>query len=149
MSHKYAQQIEIIARGLIQSGSKILLCKSIDRNYMYLPGGHVEFCEPAQIALEREMREETGLSVTAGPLLLTHEHTFTDQKGRAHHEINLVFHVEHTLSSDCPVPSSEADIAFEWIEVASIVDLDIRPVGVRAFIAAGVDTDVFLSECTL
>lgn len=149
MSTGYDQRIEIIARGLIRSGTKVLLCRSVSKGYMYLPGGHVEFCEPAQAALARELDEEAGVVATPGDLMMTHEHTFTDRKGRAHHEINLVFHVEHSLSGDVQVPSREPDIAFDWVDIASVVDLDIRPQGVKAFIAAGEPIDSFLSECTL
>src|SRR5207244_2488189 len=85
--------IEFIARGLCIRNERVLLCKSIKDNYLYLPGGHVDFGESAPTALAREFMEETGTAVQVGPLALIHEHLFR-QSGRLRHELNLVFHVE-------------------------------------------------------
>src|SRR5262249_814619 len=43
--------IEVIARGLLRDRSQILVCQSLKHGYCYLPGGHVEFGEPAAVAL--------------------------------------------------------------------------------------------------
>ena len=52
--------IEIIARGALICSRRLLLCRNRKHGHVFLPGGHVEFGEPARAALEREMREETG-----------------------------------------------------------------------------------------
>ena len=123
-------EIEIIARGLVASGGRVLLCKSVKGNYYYLPGGHVEFSETANFALAREFVEETGTTATVGDLLLTHEHLFRDGH-KIRHEINLVFHVE--LDSD-DVTSLEPKIAFEWVPLDDLGAVDIRPEGVREWL---------------
>ncbi len=137
--------IEFIARGLWLHGSRVLLCRNLDKGYLYLPGGHVEFGESAAGALEREFLEECGVRVTAGPLALVTEAVF-DTRKRRHHELNLVFHVEPPAAgrkregaSDEPpaVRSLEAGIGFEWVDLAAAVDLDIRPLAVKAWLAAG------------
>lgn len=165
--------VEFIARGLLIRAGRVLLCRNIAKDYLYLPGGHVEFGEPAAAALEREFLEETGRVVRAGHCLLVSEHAF--KQGKKHrHEINLVFHVEHvepekglsktdkkrgekgkTLKKkgsssrqsrgvfhvehpDLPrFRSLEKDIAFDWIDLAGVVDMDLRPAMVKAWLCSG------------
>lgn len=116
------------------------MCKNIKGNYFYLPGGHIEFGEPARDALTREILEETGLECRVGSLMLTSEHSFSDGK-KDHHEINLVFHMEHIgpprSPMPDPVPSIETKIGFEWVELASLTDLDLRPIELKAWLMSG------------
>lgn len=137
-------EIELIARGLWISGSHVLLCQNTEKGYHYLPGGHVEFGESAGTALEREFLEECGVKVRTGELAMVSEGHFQTKK-RWHHEVNLVFHVEPaggTLKADRrtglpKVESKEEGIAFRWVDAAAIVDLDVRPEPIKAFLAAG------------
>lgn len=132
--------IELIARGVWIHGSRVLLCRSVKKGYLYLPGGHIEFGESAARALEREFLEETNVAVRARELLLASEGSFSTGK-RAHHEINLVFRAEPKSPTAAPKPpkisSAEPEITFEWIDLAAAVDLDIRPLAIKAFLAAG------------
>lgn len=69
------------------------MCRSVSGNYLYLPGGHINFAEPAKTALSRELQEEASLKIAVGPLLLTTESTFND--GQAdHHELTLIFQTQ-------------------------------------------------------
>lgn len=128
--------IEIIARGLLVGGSRILLCRN-KRGIWFLPGGHVEFGEPAATALAREFVEETGMVMKVGPCVLIQEHIF-DQGGEHHHELNLVFHVEPSTKNPQPkegdVISLESGLAFEWVDLAALSDLDLRPIAIKAWL---------------
>jgi 8-oxo-dGTP diphosphatase len=130
--------IEVIARGLITGDGQVLLCRDVTKGYLFLPGGHVEFGEAAAAALARELDEEAGLQATVGGLLLADEGVF-EQGGRTRHELNLVFHVEHIdgIEPGVPVQSREADIAFDWVDLAGIASADVRPASARAFLATG------------
>lgn len=140
---KGKKRIEVIARGLLRSGSKILLCRNTEHGYDYLPGGHVEFGETAAQACSREFMEETGLDVTPSDCLLVAEVLF-DQGGRRRHEVNLVFHVERTRGEQGPasegedqITSRESGIDFHWIDLASVSDIDLRPAAIRAWLVTG------------
>ncbi|MDQ6642252.1 MAG: NUDIX hydrolase [Actinomycetota bacterium] len=50
---------------------RVLLCQLTYKNDWDLPGGVVEVGESPQLAVRREVEEELGLSIPAGPLLLT------------------------------------------------------------------------------
>lgn len=135
--------VEVIARGLFHNGSSVLVCRSIQGGYSYLPGGHIEVNESAAQACTREFLEETGIPVRAGDCLLVCE-VFFEQGGEPHHEINLVFHVEHLNHASLTekeirkaVKSQERHIAFDWIDLAAVSDLDLRPTAIRAWLMSG------------
>lgn len=141
---KRDRAIEVIARGALIVDRWVLLCRSVEHEYSYLPGGHVDFGEAAAEAVEREFDEETGMRVRAGELLLVTEAAFST-RGKDHHEINLVFHVEPENPTvlkhggDTPPPpvtSREPKIAFDWVELAAMPETDVRPEAVRAWLAA-------------
>jgi 8-oxo-dGTP diphosphatase len=136
-------KIEFIARGILTSGSRVLLCRNVASGYYYLPGGHVEHGESAAKALLRELDEEGGISARVGDCLLVHENSFEAQ-GRRYHEINVVFHVEQDDDA-AVIVSKEADIGLEWVDLASVVDMDVRPPGIKAWLASGAQPCPWLS----
>jgi ADP-ribose pyrophosphatase YjhB (NUDIX family) len=123
---------------VLLAGSRVLLCRNLKHDYLYLPGGHIEFGESAPGALVREFLEESGLTVRVGDLALVSENAFATRK-RRHHEVNLVFHVEHAgprpLKPET-VASREPDLGLEWTDLAAIPELDLRPPSAKAFLAA-------------
>jgi 8-oxo-dGTP diphosphatase len=132
-THPLPDHIEVLARAAILSEGHVLLCRDTKGGYSYLPGGHIEPGESASTAVLRELQEEAVLSVTIGPLGLVAENLFV-QKGRAKQEITLVFHVEHALSPTTPVTSLESHLEFWWAELASLIDLDVRPGSAKAWL---------------
>jgi ADP-ribose pyrophosphatase YjhB (NUDIX family) len=61
-----------ISQMLIRTGDeRVLLCRLTYKNDWDLPGGVVEVGESPQLAVSREVEEELGLSIEAGPLVLT------------------------------------------------------------------------------
>jgi 8-oxo-dGTP pyrophosphatase MutT (NUDIX family) len=53
------------------AGDRVLLCQLTYKNDWDLPGGVVEVGESPQLAVAREVHEELGLTIDAGPLVLT------------------------------------------------------------------------------
>lgn len=149
---KHDKSIEVIGRGVLIHGGRVLLCRSVEHGYLYLPGGHVEFREAAAAAVAREFEEETGLMVRAGGLALVTEAAFST-RGKDHHEVNLVFHMEPATGNPPPsVHSREAEIAFDWVELASLGERDVRPTAIREWLcglgtgASRVPTAAWVSE---
>lgn len=107
-------EIEVMARGVCIVEGRLLLCHTRRANNTYLPGGHVDFGEPAARALCREIREELGLKASSGRFLGVVEHVYR-QKGRRHCEVNLVFELRIPgLRPDTPPPSAEGHLDFRW-----------------------------------
>jgi len=117
-------RIEVLARGVCTVGGHVLICRNAGRGIHYLPGGHVEFGEPARVALEREIEEELGLPSRAGAFLGGIEHGFV-QDGVLHCEVNLVFALTVAgLVQDKPVAAAESHLRFRWLPLAELADDD-------------------------
>jgi len=64
-------QMLIRSAGTDGQGARVLLCQLTYKNDWDLPGGVVEVGESPQVAVSREVKEELGLSIDAGSLVLT------------------------------------------------------------------------------
>ena len=125
---------------------EVLACRNDAAGYYYLPGGHVEFGESAASALVREFVEECGLEVEVGALRIVTEGKF-ESRGKNHHELNLVFHVKHPISG--PVKSKEPGISFHWLGIPSLLEVDLRPMAIKAWLMdGGRDGAMWASEIT-
>ncbi|KAB1193988.1 NUDIX domain-containing protein [Haloferax sp. MBLA0076] len=110
--------------GLAVRDGAVLLVRQDGR--WVLPGGGVESGEAKTAALVREMREETGLDATVGPLRVVTEQTFT------HGDEEVMFHfaiydvaVEGELTGD-PGLEDESVTDVSWFETLPDDTLD-RP----------------------
>jgi len=144
MPHQDREYIELIARACLVRDGAVLVCETPEGNYCYLPGGHIEFGESADLACLRELDEETGYSAKLGGLKLIAEERFRSASGGRHHELNLVFHVEHMQDPDgnpikrgSPIESREPHLRFRWIDLGSLIDTDFRPASIRAWLMSG------------
>lgn len=115
-----------IVRGIIRDGDSVLLCKQKTGDYTFLPGGHIDFGEAAEVALIREIKEEIGAKVSVGKFRGAIENAWEDNC-----EISLVFDVEHDLSKEnTPMPASpeEEHLAFLWVHQDSLQQSNLYPV---------------------
>ncbi len=115
--------IELIARAVCVKENKLLLCKAKNTDWYYFPGGHIEFGEPARVALAREMMEEAGVKAEIQDFLGAVENTY-ERDGKTLHELNLVFacHVPGTA-----LQSQEEHIEFFWIAVGDVRNITVKP----------------------
>lgn len=128
------ESIELIARGVLIGPRGILLCRAAGMDNTFLPGGHVEFREPAEAALERELLEELGARVKVEDFLGAVESVFT-QDGRTHHEVNLVFGVSGpAVVRRTTLTASETHIEFVWQSVNTLANANLLPRPLRALI---------------
>ena len=58
----------VSVKGIVYQGTRVLLARN-DRDEWELPGGQLEVGESPRECVEREVLEETGLTVSAGPLV--------------------------------------------------------------------------------
>lgn len=117
------QKFELIVRALIVHDKKILVCQTNDRNYYFLPGGHVEFGENLRTALKRELMEEMGAVVTGAKFIGGIENLFL-QDGSQRHEVSFVF---HTDINNYEVESNESHVKFYWLSMDQFIEENIVP----------------------
>jgi ADP-ribose pyrophosphatase YjhB (NUDIX family) len=67
--------IEIVVRGVVARGGRVLLNRCKGTCNAFLPGGHIRFGESARAALGREIREELGVVVNVKDFLGGVEHS--------------------------------------------------------------------------
>ncbi len=120
---------EVIARVLVKKDEKVLLCKSITRDYYFFPGGHVELGEISQEAAIREMKEERG-SVLKNLKFIGLIENIYPEKGKTKYEINIVFEGEEE-NSDVENVTKEDHILFDFLSLEELKNTDIRPVPLK------------------
>ncbi|MEV4233945.1 NUDIX domain-containing protein [Nocardia sp. NPDC049737] len=123
---------EIIARAVIRDGARILVARERGKSWVFLPGGHVEPGEPVESALIRELAEELGTASRIVGFAGVVEHGYND-RGTAHHEVNLIFDAE---LDGTPV-SQEDHLEFDWLPIDQIDRTDLRPAAVKTVVARG------------
>ncbi|MGE0172496.1 MAG: NUDIX domain-containing protein [Oligoflexales bacterium] len=123
-----------LARGIIFSNDSVLLVQDVKgKGHFFLPGGHIEVGESAVSALTREIQEELGWKVEAGPFVgcLENRWDYTRKRDQQHievFELNLLFLVNanEKLLRSTPV-SKEDHIAFKWVPFKELSDAFILP----------------------
>lgn len=109
---------------LVQEGSVLLVRhRKGGRTYWLLPGGGVEFCEPAPEAARREVLEETGLEVEVQGLAMVAETIAPD---RSRHLLHLVFHGRLTGGTLC-VGQEERLAEARFVPLEQVPDLALHP----------------------
>jgi ADP-ribose pyrophosphatase YjhB (NUDIX family) len=96
------------------------------KGYWSLPGGLVEIGETLRGAAEREVREETGLSVTASEVAEVFERIERDTAGRVIYHYVLVDFVARVTGPEQVRAASDADDA-RWVEWNTLNSLQLTP----------------------
>ncbi|NLN19999.1 MAG: NUDIX domain-containing protein [Firmicutes bacterium] len=127
-----------LVRAWIASGHYVLVAHDIGADVAFLPGGRIEYGEPARDALQREIMEKIGVLAQIGDFVGACE-AVREQDGRLYCEINLVFacHVPG-VDKDATVKSLEDNLEFLWIPKKELASINLIPEPMRKL--AEVDT---------
>jgi len=121
------------AVGVILSGDQVLIHKSERDSFWTLPGGRVEFMEPASDAIKREMLEELGIDICIEKLLWIVENFFK-YNNKSYHELAFYFLISSSRDSTFyaqtqPFKGIEEgrDLIFQWHEVEALENIELYP----------------------
>ena len=126
MGAEYPDAPRLAVGGVVIKGDQVLLVrrgKPPAYGEWAIPGGSVELGETLQEAVERELREETGLIVRAGEICHTFEAVKRDENGRVRFHYVILDLTAEYLSGE-PLPASDVTEA-AWLTPG---DLAGRPV---------------------
>ncbi|MBW2619427.1 MAG: NUDIX hydrolase, partial [Deltaproteobacteria bacterium] len=124
----YPSQPLVGVGGIIFKGGEVLLVKRgrpPGAGQWSLPGGLIEVGETINQALDREISEETGLSVDIGPLVEVYEWLDRDDQGAvAYHYVVLDYLC--LWQGGRPQPDSDAAEA-RWFHLGDLARLGLKP----------------------
>jgi len=126
-SHDYAVAAVL---GVVFRGHDVLLVKRSrepDKGKWGLPGGKIECGEDMRDALERELREETGIEVSAGPVVDVFDVVTRDATGEhvLFHYVIVVMLCRDLNSSAQERAGDDAQDA-EWFPMKGLLEADNR-----------------------
>ena len=123
--------------GVVIDRQRLLVHRAEEDDFWTLPGGRVEFGEPANLALARELAEELNVAVEVGRLIWVVENFFS-YKDEAFHEI--AFYFEVSLPDDSPLKALDEPflgdenglpIIFRWHPLEELDNATLYPTFLR------------------
>ena len=118
------QSTRIACYAVIAENSKILLCRlstdMVHRGKWTLPGGGLNFGESLEQALEREVFEETGLTVTANKLLTHNSHVW-EFPDKSLHGFQFLFSVTNIQGNLRHETKGSTDLV-AWVDIEGLTE---------------------------
>lgn len=113
-----------VAAILVEAGQVLLVQhEKAGRTYYMLPGGGVDAGESLTQALERELAEETGITICAGDLVLASDAIAPDG---SRHVLNLCFTATR-IDGDLMRGEDPRIVAVDWVPVANLQSIPLFP----------------------
>jgi 8-oxo-dGTP diphosphatase len=116
-----------LVRGVVFVDGQVLLAHQKGADNTFLPGGHIEFGESAEVALSREIEEELGKKAVVKRFIGALEWLWVEN-GQNNHEINLIFEMTiDGLDAKKPPQSNECHLEFIWSSPAELREHNLLP----------------------
>lgn len=124
------RQIRTSAKAVVIRDGRLLAIrlKAGGEEWYILPGGGQDSEETLPEAVEREVREETGLDVRCGELLFVIEGVH----GEDFHRVDLVFSCEYLGQASHAAPYCDThQVGVDWLDVSALNRLPLYPSRLR------------------
>ena len=132
MGKEYPAAPVVGVGGVVVRDGRALIVKRAHeprRGEWSIPGGTVEVGEPLTDAVQRELREETGLEVVVGPMIEMFDRIHRDPAGRVRYHYVIVDFL-------CEAPAGEAVAGTDADAVAWVRADELEAYGVNQHAAA-------------
>ena len=127
MTREFPDRPVVGVGGVVVRDGKALIVKRAHeprKGEWSLPGGLLELGESLHDAVRREIKEETALDVTVGPIIETFDRVHRDDHGRIRYHFVIVDFVCWPNGGEA-MPGSDAD-GVAWVSVAEIDDYRVN-----------------------
>ncbi|PRO65583.1 NUDIX hydrolase [Alkalicoccus urumqiensis] len=111
-----------ITNCIIPYDGRILMIKKPRRGWWYPPGGKMESEELVTEAVEREVYEETGLTIKAPELRGVLTHLVTDGDSYTEKRTMFLFHAA-SFTGNAKLQSKEGELS--WMKIEDLPELDM------------------------
>jgi mutator protein MutT len=134
----FVNQIRIRAAGILVKNDQILLVRheKKGKSYWLLPGGGVDFGETVEEALVREFKEEVGLTVQVGKMVLVHDSVPPDH----HRQVLNLYFIVSTTDTEIKVTKDAVLQDAAFYPLSEFKGMTVNP-DVKAEILEGLKTD--------
>jgi len=122
------QRSRVSAYGVLVQSNKLLLCRLSQRvmksaGHWTLPGGGLDFGEAPEVAMVREFKEETGLTVTAGALIGI-DNLSDEVNGTRYHNIRILYEA-HYVEGELTFELDGTTDLCQWFSEAEALKLPL------------------------
>jgi 8-oxo-dGTP diphosphatase len=117
---------------IVESGRVLLVKRGSEplKGHWSLPGGAVEVGETLEACVVREIREETGLDITVGPVVEVFDRITHDSDGRVQYHYVLVDYLCWPARGDLQAASDVEDARFVAPSELAVYDLTEKAIAV-------------------
>jgi 8-oxo-dGTP diphosphatase len=127
MAREYPERPVVGVGAVVVRDRKALIVKRAHeprRGEWSLPGGLLELGESLQDAVRREIKEETSLDVTVGPIIETFDRVHRDDHGKIRYHFVIVDFVCWPDGGDAVAGSDADDVA--WVGATEIDEYKVN-----------------------
>ena len=127
MSKEYPVAPVVGVGGVVVRDGRALIIKRAHeprRGEWSIPGGIVELGEPLADAVRRELREETGLEVSVGPVIEMFDRIHRDGDGRIRYHFVIIDYLCEAPAGE-PVAGTDAE-AVAWVTGEELESYDVN-----------------------
>jgi len=135
--------INIRVGAIIKKNNFVLLCRTINDNFWFLPGGRVKTMESSKSAIIRELNEEIGEKYKFEDYYIFSENFFI-HKDRKFHEYCTYFNVSWNNNIENSFINGKEE--FKWFEIKRLSEIVVKPTFIVKFIQNKNKENCFISH---